>query len=409
MTRSAHTAGLIVVWLLTLLVPSVTQAGFTETVPKHTFIVDEAFVLSWVHGAWDDGSHRASLVDAIEMYEPGGPLQGILTPDPHVRQMVLINQLQYGITDGLTVALGIPVVLRSEVDPRFGWTPGEYQSRLGRVYSVQDFWDWAAGMGQAKPGTFDGNHGVLSDLVVGLRWRFSDHLPWLGEHGLALSLLAFGILPTGRAADPDEVISVGTTLWDLYAQGDLGVHLGVDKTFERELDGRLALGLDAFYEAFFERTRRAPNGGTENKLLLNQAPYVGDTYRVKPGDWSGAACQVSMVPWNGPSRGSWLTGGDDGKAARMPPLVTLSVGYRFLHMQQTDWSSRAPHWDWKREEDKRPGWRHTLSARASFSFLRLGAPVQVYVTYSNSSWLPGKNTVAPDMLSTGIQVPLKFW
>lgn len=396
-------------FLLALLVPAVSSAGFTETVPKNTFIVDESFVLSWVRGAWDDDGQRAALVDELELYEPGGPLQGILTPDPHVRQMVLINQLQYGLTDWLTIALGVPVVLRSEVDPRFGWTPGEYQSRLGRVYSQDDFWDWAAGMGQVKPGTFDGNHGVLSDLVLGARWRFSDHLPWLSEHGLALSLMLTGVIPTGRAPDPDEVISVGTTLWDLFAQGDLGAHLGLDKTFARELDGRLALGVDVFYEAFLPRTRRAPTGGTDNKLLLNQAPYVGETYRVKPGDWSGAALQVSTVPWQGPSRGSWLTGGDEQKAARLPPLLTLTIGYRFLHMQQTDWSSHAPHWDWKREEDKRPGWRHTLSARASFSFLRLGAPLQVYVSYANSSWLPGKNAIAPDMLTTGVQVPLKFW
>ena len=401
MTRGAAIA-------LVVLLPAIAYAGFTETAPASTFVLDASYVMSWVRGAWGADGGREPLVDEVKLYEPGGPLQGILVPDPLVRQQVLVTQVQYGVTDWLSVGLGVPVVLRAQVDPRFGWIPGEYQTRLGRVYSQDDFWQWAAGMGQVEPGTFDGNHGVLSDLVLGVRWRWSDHVPGLREAGWGLSLMLTGMLPTGRAADPDQVIAVGTTLWDLMAQGDLGAHLGVDKGFA-DLDDRLSLGLDLYYEAFFRRTRRAPRGGTENLLLLNQAPYVGETYTVKPGDWAGAAFQVTTVPWKGPALGTWLTGGDQARAARLPPLLSVTLGYRFVGMQQTDYASHSPHWDWNHEKERQPGWRHYLAARVTFSFLRLGAPLQVYVLGSATSWIPGKNCMAPDALTMGVQIPFKLW
>jgi len=393
---------------LGLWLPAPAWAGFTECAPAGTFVVDESLILSWVHGAFGDEGERKALVEERELYEPGGPLQGVLTPDPRVQQALLITQILYGVTDWLTVGVGIPVVLRSHVDVRLGWQEGAYQSRLGRAYSEDDFWSWAESMGQKKPGNFDGNRRVLSDLVLAARWRFSDHIPWARAHGLSLALFVTGALPTGHAPDPDEVVSVGTTLWDLMAQGDLGVHLGADQAVPGT-DRRLQVGLDLFAELFFPRTRRAPTGGEDNPLLLNHAPFVGETYTIQPGHWFGGALQASVVAWRGPALGTWLTGGDATKAMAFPPLLGLTLGYRFVGMLQSDWRSHAPHWDWDREEPRRPGYRSFLSARLSVSLLRVGAPLQVYAAYANGYWIPGRNTIAQETLSIGIQVPLQFW
>lgn len=399
---------LVVVSLLLWGRPSL--AGFSETVPKNTFIIDTAYVYSWIQGAWDENGQHSALIDEMELYEPGGPLQGTLRPDPHVRQQVSVTQILYGITDSLTVGVGIPVVIRAQVDIRLGWEEGEYQSRLGRVYSESDFWDWARSLGQAKPENFDGNQGVLSDIVLALRYRVSDHIPALMNRNISMAVAVFGIIPTGRAPDPNELVSVGTTLWDLMTQGDLSFHLGVDKRFASFLDGRVSVGLDLFYDLFFTREREAPTGGEDNKLLLNHAPFVGDSYEVKPGDWMGAKGMLSLVLVKGPARATWLSKHDEARAEAFPPLLALDLGYRFLYMQQTDYRSHAPHWDWKnKEETRRPGIRNFLDAKATFSFLRLGLPLRLYVAYANASWIPGKNAIAPDMISTGLQLPLKFW
>jgi hypothetical protein len=409
-TTSPGRLGLLLVVVMVWCWPRLGLAGFTDTVPKDTFIIDTSYVYGWIQGAWDNDGHASALVDEMALYEPGGPLQGTLRPDPHVRQQVSITQVLYGITDFLTLGVAVPVVLRSEVDLRLGWEEGEYQSRLGRYYSADDFWTWADSMGQAKPGNFDGNHGVLSDIVIALRYRFSDHLPALKSRGFGLAAAVMGAIPTGQDPDPDEIVSVGTTLWDLMTQGDLSFHLSVDKRFDGALDGRVSLGLDLFYDLFFTREREAPTGGDDNPLLLNHAPFVGDTYEVTPGDWSGAKGMLSLVPWKGPARATWLSDGDEARAAAFPPLLTLDLGYRFLHMQQTDYRSHSPHWDWKnKEETRRPGYRNFLDATATFSFLRLGVPLNLYVSYANASWIPGKNAVAPDTLKVGLQLPLKFW
>lgn len=393
--------------VLLLLLPCSARAGFTDTVPKWALLVDEGLVFSWVDGAWGNDGRRVSLVEPLDLYEPGGPKQGTLAPDPYVKNTLLITQVYAGLLEDLTFGLGLPVVLETAIDSRLRWKPGEYQPRLGRAYTDADFWSWAAAMGQPRPADFRGNRGVPSDLVLGLRWRFSDRVPALRREGVRMSVMVSGVAPTGRAPDPEDPVALGTTLWDLNAQGDLAARVGIDHAF-RSLDGRLTIGGEVFYEAFFSRTRRTPKG-TRNPLLLTQAPYVGETYRVKPGDWSGFAFELSGVPWVGPPLATWLSGNDAGKAVAFPPLLTLAVGFRFQHVQQSDWSSDSTHWDWRRERQKKPGYRNLLTARATLSLLRLGVPLQVYLSYANSSWIPGRNAPAGDVLTLGLQVPLKFW
>jgi len=404
MTRGLPRA-LVVLGLLCA--PAAGFAGFTETPPAATFLLDETFFVADLEYAYDDEGRRGPLIAPIWRYEPGGGLQGVIIPDARVRFQVLLNQLQYGITDWLSVGVGVPVVIRTAVEPGLRWVPGDYQWTLGRPYSEQDFWDWAASMGQPKPGNWTGNRGVLGDIVIGARWRFSEHFETLRRAGVRLALTAMGALPTGRAADPEEVVAAGTTSWDLHTQGELAFHLSMDKTFA-ELDRRVTVGVDAFYEVFFRHRYRTPSG-TKHPLLLNFKPYVGDTYTLDPGDFSGFSVQVEGVPWRGPARATWLTGRDAARAAELPPLVTLGVRYTHVHLAQSDWESRSSLWDWEREKMWRPGFKNILALQVGVSLLRLRVPLDLYGGYRNQTWIGGKNCRASNVWFTGVRVPIRFW
>jgi hypothetical protein len=384
------------------------QAGFTETAPQGTFIVDESISMSTLKYRYDNDFRKTTLIDPVERYEIGGGLQGVLTPEAEVRFLVLINQIQYGILDNLTVAVGIPVVLYTDINLDLQWEEGDYQPGLGRSYSEQDFWDWAGGMGQPKPDNWRGNKGVLSDIIVGLRYRFSDDIAWLDKQGLAVAVMIMGALPTGRQAEPEEIASAGTTMWDLHSQGELCFHLSLDKRFDKYLDGRVTVGLDVFYEFLFKHEYVTPQG-TKNPLMLTYAPYVGKNYTLDPGDFSGVAFQVDVIAWRGPALATWISGGDQARAEKLPPLLSLSFRYTFTHLGQSDWESESAIWDWEREKLWLPGHKNTLLAKVAVSLLRVGVPLQLYFAYRNQSWLAGQNSRAADVFSGGLVIPAKFW
>ncbi len=397
-----------IVGLFLLLAPASARSGFTETLPEGAFLLEEAVAMSWVDNIWDNWSNSAPLLEAVERYEPGGGKQGVISAQPSATYTILINSLQYGIFDNLSVGIGIPVILSTEVDAGLSWEPGDYQRQLGRAYSEQDFWDWAESMGQERPGTWVGNQGVLSDIVLGMRFRFTDRIEAFEELGLSSAITFAAMVPTGSPADPEEILSLGTTLWDLHTQGDLAFHLALEKDFEEELDSRLRLGIEGFYEVFFPREREAPSG-ENHPLLLTYSPYVGETYEVKPGDFSGFSIEVAAVPYKGPSRGSWLTDGSAEEAEGFPPILTFSVRYTFVHLQQSDWRSDFPLWDWEREKCWRPGYKNILGANMTIGLLRLGIPVQAYVAFRTIKLIPGKNCRAAEVLSMGLRIPLRFW
>ncbi|MBM4395768.1 MAG: hypothetical protein FJ087_08765 [Deltaproteobacteria bacterium] len=394
--------------LLLLLFPSLAHAGFTETPPAGTFVLDEVFHLADLSRAYDDSGRAGPLIDPVWRYEPGGGLQGVIVPDARVRFGILVTQLTYGVTDWLSVAVAVPVVVLNTVSPDLSWRAGDFQQALGRAYSEDDFWQWAASMGQPRPGHWSGNRGVLSDIVIGARWRFSDHAPWFRRNGLHLALTVMGAIPTGTPADPEEIVAAGTTAWDLHSQGEFGVHLSADKTFVRELDGRLTIGVDVFYEAFFRHEYRTPRG-TKHPLLLGYEPYVGPTYTLDPGDFSGASLQLDVVPWKGPARATWIVKGDPSRAEQLPPLVTVSLRYTHVHVGQSDWESDSPLWDWDREKVWRPGYKNVLAGELRVSLLRVGAPIELMAGYRNQTWIGGKNTRGSNVVTTGIRVPMKFW
>lgn len=371
------------------------------------FMLDVAYAYSLVTNAYDNQGRKVPLLAPMRRYEPGGGLQGIIIPNARVTFQMLIPQIRYGILDYLTAAVGVPVVLQTRIDPRMGWVSGDYYWTLGRSYTEEDFWRWAASMGQPKPGTWVGNEGVLSDIVLGMRYRFSAHLPRVERAGFGLALTAYYALPTGRQKDPEEIASAGTTSWELNFQGDLGFHLTADKSFHTLRD-RLTVGLDVFYEVFLPHRYRS-GVGTKNPLIQTQAPYVGETYVIDPGDFMGCGVYLEGVVWVGPTTQNWLTRRRRDGGAAFPPLVTLSVGYVFTYLTQTDYRSDSALWDWTQEKPWRPGFKNRLLFDLQLSFLRLGAPFMLYVSYKNLSWIHGRNNRPSDVVMSGIRVPFKFF
>ncbi len=410
--RLSKIAGTIAVWAGMLVgfvvLSSSAQAAYTETAPADTFIFDSTFFMSSLSTAFDNEGNAKPLMDPIYRYEPGGGLQGIIIPNAEVKFYVFAFQLMYGITDSISVGIGVPIVLETSVQPNLGWIPGDYQWTLGRAYSEEDFWQWAESMGQPRIGSWTGNKGVLGDILLGGRWKFSSLWDGFESIGLAMAFSVYGALPTGRQADPENLLGVGTHMWDLHSQGELSFHLSADESFGKLLDERVVLGVDVFYEFFFKHTYTTPQG-TKSPLLLTFAPYVGPTYTIDPGDFLGAAVSIDVVPYKGPVLDTWLTKGDMKKGKKFPPLVSINIEYRHIHIFQSDWESNSEIWDWSREKSWRPGYKNVLAARLTLSFLRLGAPFQVYAGYRNQTWIGGKNSRAANVFIVGLRVPMKFW
>ena len=380
------------------------RAGFTDTLPKGAFMLDSSISLSMLRHRYDNDGQKTTLIDSMKRYEPGGGLQGVLIPEAEVNFLVLINQVQYGVTDNLSVGIGIPVVLSTNVNLDIQWIEGDYQPYLGRAYSEQDFWEWAGSMGQPRPEDWTGNRGVLSDIILGIRYRFSDDVPFLVKSGLRMGAMVMGALPTGSSPPKEEIAAAGTTMWDLHSQGELCFHF----MMERDFFNRFTLGVDLFYDFLFKHTYDTAEG-TKNPLLLNLKGYVGDTYTLDPGDFKGIAIQLEAVAYYGPALATWLSNNDAAAAEKLPPLLKLSIIYKYTHVGQSDWESDSDLWDWEKEKLWMPGHKNTLWAKATISLMRLGIPAQIYFAYRNQSWLAGKNIRAADVVAGGIQVPAKFW
>ncbi|MFH2005428.1 MAG: hypothetical protein ABI333_02465 [bacterium] len=391
---------------LSLLPVAPASAQFTETLPKNTFMLDVAYGYSRLRNAYDNNGKKIELIDRVDRYDPGGGLQGTIVPKGLATYDILILQLRYGITDYLSLAVGIPIVLRTSVNPDLQWIEGDYQWPLGRRYSADDFWQWAESMGQPKPGKWEGNKGVLSDIVFGARYRFSDHISKLKKLGLGLSLTAYYAAPTGKKKDPELLVAGGTTSWELHFQGDLGFHLSIDKTF-LSIDKRITIGLDLFYQVMLPHTFDTPRG-TVNPLLLRYEPYAGPTYKIDPGDFMGASLGAHFVIYKGPAKKNWISKSAE-RAKNLPGILAFRFTYSFTYIGQTDYTSESTLWDWSNEKIWRPGYKNTLTFTLIASLLRVGAPLQVYFRYRSLSLIPGKNCRSADVLTVGIRIPAKFW
>lgn len=409
--RGAPGSTLLAVALgLGLLRPLPAAAAEAQVLPPGTWSLDVAYLHSTLDKAWSGDRKPLPLVESVRRYEPGLGLQGILSARPEVRFDIILAQALYGLTDWLTAALYVPIVVSTAVDLNFSWQPGDFQSQLGRQYSEDDFWAWAGSMGQPRPPSrWVGNRFTLADVVLGARAQLPvpEALRQAGLHWAATLSAA---LPTGRNADPEEAVSVGTNLWELHSNGDFELHLSADQAFLADEHGvpRLTLGADVFGAVFRPRVYAAGHG-TKNPLLNDIAPYVGDTYTIAPGSWLGATVSLDFAPVYGPTVASVVSGHDLERAKALPPLLTLSVGYTYLATAQTRWLSDSPLWSWDREKLWQPGDKNILRAAVTVSLLRLGVPVQLYASYRTQELIPGRYTRAASAFSAGARTVFKFW
>jgi len=398
-----------------LLYAAAAHAGFTETLPAGTFIIDSSFIMADVSGAWDNDGNLGPIIQPDQRYEPTtGELLGTLAPQVQAKTQIWANVIQYGVLDSLTAVIGIPIFVKSTVNPNFQWTPGDVIAQYGRRFeTVDDFWAYASGYGQPEVTDWEGNYFVVSDIILGGRYRFTDLVSWFRRNKLAGALTFYGAVPTGTVPDPEEVVSMGTATWNLHFQGELGIHVSADYTVHG-LDDRLTLGVDGFYEVFFKHTYDTPTGNKHKILLIGQDELAGPTYTIDPGDFYGVALQADVVPWKGPALATWLSSRSVEKAEKFPPLLTLTFRYTYTRFGQTEWEGGG-WWDsdWWEYEDKeeiwQPGYKNILTFIGTVSLLRLGVPLQLYGGYRNQTWIPGKNFRAANVITAGLRLPLKFW
>ncbi len=387
------------------------SAAETTVLPKGAFVLDASYMYSTLDQRWDDDRASQPLLDSIKRYEPGAGWQGTITAKPEATFHILATQLMYGVTDSLTAAVIVPMVLRTNVRTNLGWQTGDYNPQLGRRYSEQDFWAWAESMGQPKPpGEWIGNRGVMADMVLGARYKLPQ-FSFMKSAGLDSALALQVALPTGNPPDPEELVTVGTTAWELHSYGDVEAHLAVSRPFwkDEELEAdRFVLGADVFYAILRPREYDAPRG-SRNPLLLNHQPFVGDTYTIDPGNWFGGTLSLDAVPFIGPTWSTFVSGNSLETAKKFPPLLTLTLSYSYIHTNPTDWQSESPLWEWDREKLWLRGDKNALRGMVTFSFLRMGLPLQAYVNYRSQTIIPGRNTRPSNVLAGGIRLLAKFW
>jgi len=396
--------------LLSLLVPSLALALETQVLPQGAIMLDLGYLRTSLNKQWSGDRRALSLIDDVPRYEPGGGLQGILRARPVAEFDFLLVQALYGVTDSLSLGVYVPILMRSTVTTNLSWESGDYQPQLGRAYSLDDFWSWAASMGQPR----------VADRVVDTRFRLADivlgakyllpRFEWMKESNFRWSAQLNVALPTGTNADPEEAVSVGTNLWELHAAGDVELHLAADKHFFTDEYGvyRLNVGADAFYSFFRPRLYTAGKG-LKNPLLNNNAFYVGDTYWIDPGDWIGGTVSVDVVPFIGPTRASIVSGGSLEKAHALPPMLTLSASYSYIATFQSDWQSNSKLWDWDREKLWQAGEKNLFRFTGTLSFFRLGVPVQLYASYRTQDLVPGRYTRPANVFTGGVRAVVKFW
>ena len=395
--------------VVSLLCASSAFAMETQVLPQGAWMLDLSYWRSSIDKQWGGNRQALPLIEENRRYEPGAGLQGILAPRPKAEFDFLFIQLMYGITDRLSAAVYIPLVLRSHVSTNIQWTPGDYQSPLGRSYSEDDFWAWAGTLGQPRvPADWEGGF-QMSDMILGARYLLPE-FEWMKEHHFRWSGTLQVALPTGSNFDPEAAVSVGTNLWELHAAGDVEVHLSADKQFFVDEYGvpKLNIGADVFYSFFRPRQYKAGRG-LLNPLLNNNAPYIGDTYIVDGGDWIGGTVSVDIAPFMGPTLPSIVSGHDLKKANALPPIFTLTLSYTRVQTFQSDWQSQSALWDYDREKYWQPGEKNILKATANVSLMRVGLPLQIYARYQAGDIIPGRYTRPANIFTAGVRVIAKFW
>ena len=374
---------LAVLWLLVSEAPQA-LAGWADTLPKHGMIVETSFSENIIATQFDSHGQDEPLAD-FDMYAPTGEYLGTIVAPARATTRSWVTKVALGLTDRFTMALIFPVLTGRRVQLNLDWTEGDFSNELGRPYSEDDFWQWANSMGQPTPEDWEGP-AALSDIVVGGFYNFVNH------KNLTFTVLGIVNTRTGEDRDPEVLGAYGTTLYELGFAGDLGAHALFDFKFPGTLFARTTFSAELFYEYLFERSYRASTGKI-NPLVTNDAPYTGDSYRVKPGDYYGYGVGVDFCLIRGRRTPTWLTRADPEFQGILPALLNMGFAFHNFFAFPSNFHSQSTQWDDEQEADglNKALRKCTLSAKATLSLLRYGCPLDLFVKYTDQELIKGKN------------------
>ncbi len=361
-------------------------AGWTDTAPEHIFMFDLSYRTDTVRHLFDNKGNLVNLSPDIAFYDSSERWQGTLRIPALNQETIGLYQVMYGVTDSLTLALVIPHIISTWTKLNLQWLPGDFDPSLGRSMTMEDFCLYIESMGQPCPHEWRGKDNQLGDIIVGLRYRFYM------RKNFKLAFMGFISTRTGNPGDPEKLGAVGTTGYEYGSNGDLGFYFIGEKDFRR-----IALNGEIFYEPFYTRDWSAPEGKL-NPLLLNNASYVGKVYKIKPGDFYGFAMGTDFTIVRGSEKTTWLTRGNPEMQKSLPVLWLLSLSFKRTWGLPDKFYSHSEVFD--REMELSHYWKlkNTLQVVSTFSFFRLGVPLDLYGTYSDQELLGGRG-----------YMPLKEW
>ena len=369
--------------LSTLHAPSA-HAGWADTLPKHGVIIETGYSERVIATQFSGHGKDEPLAD-FDMYAPTGEYLGTIVAPARAVTTTWLVKTAVGITDRFTFAVAVPIISERLTRLNLDWTEGDFSNDLGRPYSEDDFWQWANSMGQPTPTDWESDV-TLSDIALAGFYNFFKN------KNLTFSLLGLVNTRTGEEADVEVLGSYGTTFYELGVAGDLGVHALFDFKFPETLFDRVTLSAEVFYEYFFERKFKASQG-IENPLVLNDAPFIGDSYRIKPGDYYGYGIGIDVGLIKGSDRPSWLTRSDPEFQKFLPPLLSVGVSMHNLYSLRAKFHSESEQWDDEQEADglNKEQRRFTFAGKVTVSLLRYGLPLDIFATYMNQDLIKGKN------------------
>lgn len=268
--------GLVLVpLLLLLLLPAPSHAQETGVLPQGRFRLGASFV-TWLQNP-PSTSTGASVAVPTGLFPLGVDAQA--RERHHVRAEVALPSLSYGITDAVTVAVFLPVVLRAQVDVR----SFEVRSLGVDVTPEAQAALREAGFRSPRGGNgdpiSDWKGSGIGDVVTGVRWRIHK------DRRNAYALSGGVKLPTGRQDDPRLLTDFGF--------GDGQVDVSADGSLEHRLSRGVVGGTAGYRLRLPGRHAVRPVGGPTVSMMRD------------PGDVLRAGVGARTLPGAVPLAGSF--------------------------------------------------------------------------------------------------------
>jgi hypothetical protein len=236
--------------------------------------------------AFDRGQLKGGLqAEGTNLQAVVGDTQGLV----NARVSSMIPVFAYGLTDKITVGVGLPIVY-STTHVDYGWVSNAYfQNELNRLQSlgyepkILSFKSLLANVVQSKFDALgyqtlrDEQHTDIGDLNLGVKEQVYKN-DWV-----AVALAQKLVVPTGRTPDVDKVVDL--------APGDGHFGTGVSAVADFRASKWLTVTPSAGYFYQFETTTaaRIPRSGAET--ISADTDF---TTRIKRGDIMSSALALKM-------------------------------------------------------------------------------------------------------------------